>query len=180
MIAALERILRLLETGGRGVASVAMIAVLMVVFADVVLRYLFSAPLSWAYDVISRYLLTAIFYFVVSDTLRTDQHIRVLFFRAFMPGRLKALVDACAYLASAFVVCLIAWLALTRCYGEFMRGDKFVGAYLWPTWITSAFVGVGMGVLGVRLVLMGILRGIDIPTGRPDPRLDDGSGETPA
>lgn len=177
MIATIGRALRSLETGGQAIAGAAMVAVLAIVFTDVLLRYLFSAPLAWAYDVISRYLLMAVFYFVVSDTLRADKHIRVLFFRPFMPARLRAFVDACAYLASAAIVGVIAWLAIRRGYGEFLRGDRFVGAYLWPTWITSATVGLGMAVLSLRLALMAAVRAMDIPGGRLDPVVDKDGAE---
>jgi TRAP-type C4-dicarboxylate transport system permease small subunit len=177
MIARIERTLRYLEAVGQTIAGASMVAVLAIVFTDVLLRYVFSAPLSWAYDVISRYLLIAVFYFVVSDTLRADRHIRVLFFRPFIPARLRAAVDACTYLVSALIIGVIAWMAIRRGYGEFLRGDKFVGAYLWPTWITSAAVGVGMTVLALRLVLMGLRRAMDVPAGRLDAVVDNEGGE---
>lgn len=157
--------------------NVCMLAILFIVFSDVIMRYFFNAPLVWAYDIVSRYLLVAVFFAFAAPTLRTEEHIRVLFFRPFLPPRLKAASDAVVYLITSFLFGLIALLAFQQGYGEFVKNERFLGAYLWPTWITTAMVACGSLLLTLRLLLMALRRLSDFGPARTDPTLDHREAE---
>lgn len=57
-----ERALQAVEKFGVGLAGLLMLAIMFVVVADVALRYLFNAPLSWSYELISVYLMVGLFF----------------------------------------------------------------------------------------------------------------------
>src|SRR3546814_5827562 len=50
---------------------------MLVIVVDVVMRYFFSAPLSWSYDLIGMYLVTLVFFLALADTFRRGGHIKV-------------------------------------------------------------------------------------------------------
>lgn len=55
----LSNIERLLMIG----AAICLVAIMIVMVSDVVMRYLFSSPISWAFEVLTRYLMLGSFFF---------------------------------------------------------------------------------------------------------------------
>ena len=49
------------------IAAVFMFAIMIIVFGDVIMRYAFNKPFSWAYDLISLYLMAGVFFLVLSE-----------------------------------------------------------------------------------------------------------------
>ena len=70
LITAIERLLG-------GIATLLMLAIMFIVFADVILRYAFNSPLPWAYDLISLYLMAGAYFFVLSGTFAAHAHVGV-------------------------------------------------------------------------------------------------------
>ena len=54
-----------------------MFAIMIIVFSDVVMRYAFNRPFSWAYDLISLYLMAGIFFLVLSEAYTSRAHVSV-------------------------------------------------------------------------------------------------------
>ena len=59
------------------IAAVFMFAIMMIVFTDVVMRYVFNRPFSWAYDLISLYIMAGVFFLSLSGTYAVNGHISV-------------------------------------------------------------------------------------------------------
>lgn len=128
-------------------------AVMLIVCTDVALRYLFNDPLSWAYDLISLYVMVGLLYLTLGPSYAGDHHIRIdLFVRGASPrralwfGRVQILL-----IAPVFAV--IAWLALLEAVDAYMAGRVLSGPIAWPTWPISALVAVGSALLLCRLAL---------------------------
>ena len=79
IIAGIERLYRL-------VAATCLAAIMLIVAADVLLRYLFNAPLSWAFDLISLYLMAGVFFLSRMPASNTTE---TLFGLAAYPSRLS-------------------------------------------------------------------------------------------
>ena len=135
------------------VAALAVLAIMLIVVADVVLRYLLNAPLPWSYDLISNYLMPASFFFAVSETLRREQHVSVDIVYARFPLRLRRLCKMLGWLAAGVVFALMTWLAASGAWSRYATGDVTAGAIPWPTWIPAAVAAIGMAVMTVRLAL---------------------------
>jgi len=76
----LDRILRALsalEKIASTIAAVFMFAIMMIVFSDVIMRYAFNKPFSWAYDLISMYLMAGVFFLVLSEAYASNAHVSV-------------------------------------------------------------------------------------------------------
>ena len=77
MIAGALRLVSSVERVAGVVAAVALAAIMFIATGDVAMRYVFNKPFAWAYDLISLYLMVALFYLVVSGTYAHHAHVAV-------------------------------------------------------------------------------------------------------
>ena len=70
MLAIVRDSLIWLERQFANVAAIVLFLLMTIVVADVFLRYLMNRPIAWAYDVISLYMMPAIFYLTLSRAQR--------------------------------------------------------------------------------------------------------------
>ena len=76
----LDRLLNaiaVVEKAASSVAAAFMFAIMIIVFSDVIMRYAFNKPFSWAYDLISLYLMAGIFFLVLSEAYASNAHVSV-------------------------------------------------------------------------------------------------------
>lgn len=132
------------------VSALAMIAVMLVVVADVVARYFFSHPLIFAYDLISMYLVVLVFFFALPGTLHLHGHIAIDFFQPFMPARLRFAGEATGYAAGTVVLALIAWKLGERAWFAYVNGDVTATTIPWPIWLSEAPASIGSALIAVR------------------------------
>ncbi|MEQ9811827.1 MAG: TRAP transporter small permease [Azospirillaceae bacterium] len=165
VLAAASRTLVRTERAADFLAAAGMFVVMTVVFADVGMRYLFNAPFSWSYDLISLYLVTAVFYASLSGTAGADGHVAVDILSRRFPLRLSKIVSVVSWTLTLGVFLLIAGAALVRAYAAWEAGDVIAGRIPWPTWIPPAIVFAGSGLFAFRLALMIVLTGLRAFTG---------------
>ena len=151
--APIERWLQRLEDALAVGSAVAVFLIMLIVVADVALRYLMNAPLPWSFDLISIYLMGAAFFLSVSHTLRLEHHVNVDIAYQGFPLVVRRLLKLIGWTASALLFGWIVWLAAATAYDRYTKGDVIVGAYTWPTWIPAAIAALGFGAMVVRLAL---------------------------
>ena len=159
MLATIERALTV-------VAVAFLFVIMLLVVADVFMRYVVGRPFSFTYDLIGLYLLAGVFFFTLSDALREHAHVGVdILLSRFSPAgrRLSEIVTA---LAGLFVFTLICKAGFERALDNFVEHDVLAGAIPWPTWISAALVPLGCGVLVLRLLLQLIGHVVSLTTGR--------------
>lgn len=156
---AVERIFLYLTGAG-------LFAIMMVIVVDVVLRYFFSAPLSWSYDLIGMYLVTLVFFLALADTFRRGAHIKVDLFEVLRGTRLLLVAEIIGYCASLLFFALIFHQMAVNGLEAFLANDVVDGAIPWPTWPPYLFGATGVGLLMIRVVLATINRVIAVLTGR--------------
>jgi len=145
-LAAIERALTV-------IAVVFLFVIMVLVVADVFMRYVMNRPFSFTYDLIGLYLLAGVFFLTLSDALREHAHVGVdILLHRFSPAgrRLSKIVAA---IAGLFVFILICKVGFERALENYQQGDVLAGAIPWPTWISAALVPFGCGVLVLRLTL---------------------------
>ncbi|MGO4714637.1 TRAP transporter small permease [Bradyrhizobium sp. 2TAF24] len=159
ILAAIERILTFI--------AVAFLFIIMVlVVADVFMRYVVNRPFSFTYDLIGLYLLAGVFFLTLSDGLREHAHVGVdILLHRFSPAgrRLSEIVTA---LVGLFVFGLISQVGFERALDNYQQGDVLAGAIPWPTWISAALVPFGCGVLVLRLLLQLVGHLLSLAAGR--------------
>jgi TRAP-type C4-dicarboxylate transport system permease small subunit len=157
-VSALDRALTLLDRGSARASAWlyalgvygALPALLGLVTVDVLLRYLFNAPLQWSRDANGLLLLVVLFSALPAAWDR-GHHIRMEIFYLRLPARWRVAADTISALAGVTFFALLTVQAV-----EFTRYMAFIGetgedleAPLWPA---MAFVAISGTVFVARLI----------------------------
>lgn len=153
MLVRMHKLLTGVEAVWSAATSVALYAVMIIVSVDVVLRYWFHRTLTWSYDLISMYLMTAIFLLALSRTLRENHHVRVDVLFGSAPPRVRHVLELIGYVLTAIVMAGILYMGTMKAWVSYQAGDVVVTSYAWPTWIGAALVPLGVGLLVLRLLI---------------------------
>lgn len=148
----LSRLLGMLEVGLVAVSAVAIAAIMFVVTLDATLRYAISSPLSWSYELIGLYLMVAVFFLALPDTLTHHGHIAVDIFQRLIPLRLRHLLLGLGYGLSTWIMILITWGAGQRLKTAFLQDERIAAVVPWPTWIAYLLVVVGSAAMVLRCI----------------------------
>lgn len=167
MIDSCRRLMSAIERVLRTIAAACLLAVMLIIFCDVFARYLFNAPIEWTYELVSMYLMPALFYFAVSDTLAEDHHIAVDLLSPYIPVPLRRVVEVLGGGAMAAVFGWIAWIFWSSAVANYRSGAVVMGTIEWPTWIPETIVMVGAASIGLRLAGRVIGHLASLVTGRP-------------
>lgn len=151
-----------LERVMRWVAAACLLTVMAIVFADVGARYAFNAPLSWSYDLIGMYLMPALFYLALSDTLAGEHHVSVDLLRPRMPPWLIRSIELLGSAAMAAVFVGIGWIYLQSGLDKFRTDAMVLSVGQWPAWIPDALVVVGAFSISLRLLGRAIGHGLSL------------------
>src|SRR4051794_18270418 len=105
-----------------------MFAIMIIVFSDVIMRYAFNKPFSWAYDLISLYLMAGVFFLVLSEAYTERAHVSVdILQQKFSPAMIR-LSEIVTCIVGITVFALIAWLGWLRTLDSFHSADVMAGA----------------------------------------------------
>ncbi|MEI4484890.1 TRAP transporter small permease [Frigidibacter sp. MR17.14] len=134
-------------------AGLSIAVIMLVVVADVTMRYLIHRPLSWSYDLIGSYLMVAVFFLAISDTLQSHGHIAIDIFAPAFNRRIEHLGLGIGYGASAVLIAVIAWQGWHRLVQAQASGDLISATVPWPTWPTYALLALGSAAMALRCAL---------------------------
>jgi TRAP-type C4-dicarboxylate transport system permease small subunit len=148
------------------VAAALLFVIMMLVVADVFMRYVAGRPFSFTYDLVGLYLMTGVFYLVLSHAQAAHAHVAVdiLLARFSMPAR--RLADMASCLAGGSVFALITAAGYQRALDNYLSDDVLAGAIPWPTWASAALVPIGAGLLVLRLAATFVGHVASLATGR--------------
>ncbi|HLR30683.1 MAG TPA: TRAP transporter small permease [Paenalcaligenes sp.] len=156
IIRGLDKVLYILDRVLIALACLALFIIMVIVFFDVLSRYLFNAPFSWSYTLIGFYLMTAVFFFAISDGFRYQAHVKIDFMSHYIPLRLRALAVSLGYFAGAVVIYLWSDQALLRMQSAYLNDDRLAASIPWPTWIAYLIVLIGSIVMALSVLLAAI------------------------
>lgn len=148
-----SRALATLEVAMMAVSAVAIAAIMIIVTLDASLRYVLSAPLTWSYELIGLYLMVAVFFLALPDTLNHHGHIAVDIFQRSIPLRLRHLLLGIGYALSTWVMVLITWGAAQRLKTAFVQDERIAALVAWPTWVAYLLVAVGSAAMVLRCLV---------------------------
>jgi TRAP-type C4-dicarboxylate transport system permease small subunit len=149
----LSTCVELVERCASYLATTIMALIMGIVTVDVGMRYALNRPLIWAYDVISLYLMAALFYFAVSDAYQAKSLVNIDMLYERMSPRLQACVRTISNLASLSFFLVASYAAYIRTVEDIEDGSALSGIVSWLTWPCSAIVMFGSLLLAVRLAL---------------------------
>lgn len=155
-----------LETALVVLSALSMAAIMCIVMLDVILRYVFAAPLIWSFDLIGLYLVGAVFFFALSDTMQQHGHIALDVFVPLIPHRLRHAGQALGFAAGTVLLAAITWLEFWQAEEAFIADDRIAGVVPFQTWVAHAVLALGMGVLVLRCLYRALFHAASAVSGR--------------
>lgn len=158
--------MRRIESALERIAAACLMAVMLIVFADVGARYLLSMPFSWSYEFIGMYLMPTLFYFALSSTLAAGHHVAVDLLRPRMSRTVARLADGFGAAGAGAVFAIVTWLFVRSASEKFAADAVVMGVVQWPSWIPDAIVAVGSAAIVLRLAGRAVGHVASLATGR--------------
>ncbi|SIS96964.1 TRAP transporter small permease [Paracoccus saliphilus] len=162
----LDKVLTGIERGLVLLSGLAIGAIMLVVVADVSMRYLFRQPLTWSYDLIGSYLMVGAFFLALSDTMKQHGHIAIDMFLYRLPHRFMHASQGLGYLLATVILLIIALQAGDRLASAWKGGDLIGATVPWPTWPSYLMVVIGAGVITLRCLVRGLQHLLSCWSGR--------------
>jgi C4-dicarboxylate transporter DctQ subunit len=163
----LDRAAAAAATGLAAAGVLCALAMMVLVTGDVIARYGFNSPTTWA-DEMASYLLIAIVFLGLAQNLRQGSHIRIDVLTSRLPGAARRVFEVFAYAAGVvFSVVLVAgcWVRFANFWE---RGTTSDSPLLTPLWIPMVPVLAGALVLALA-TLAGFVVHLHALLGAPRP-----------
>lgn len=141
------------------IASVALVVMMLVVVADVGLRFIFNTPVRGAYDVVSAALLVMVF-FGIGPVIARGSVILIDLLDNALPAATLRILKTAAAIGTFAVVLFLGWSMYGPAIDAWRYGDRSLelGLPVWTLWAV-AFAGMAGILWGALLSLMSALRG---------------------
>ena len=137
------------------IAAGALLCIVAINGANVVARYLFGSPFSWAEELMLFLMILSVFAGAIAVTWR-NLHIRIDTFVDLASPRIRRAALTIGALVSIAVILTIVY-ASARIVGVLQKLDQRSDALDLPSWIPQSFLTIGLAVIalliGVRTVL---------------------------
>ncbi|RAH96786.1 TRAP transporter small permease [Acuticoccus sediminis] len=150
-MSALGNLLVRLERLSVILGCIALFSMMVLITADVALRYGLNRPFVFTRDVVGLYLMPAVFFLVLSDSLRDGAQIRVTLLRDVMGKRMRAVADVIGDLPALAAFAVILYGSVWQGIEAFARDEVVAGSIPWRVWPSFALVAAGTLMLIVRL-----------------------------
>jgi TRAP-type C4-dicarboxylate transport system permease small subunit len=125
------------------VAATALLIVIFYVYCqEVVLRYLFSAPTSWAGEAIS-YAQCASTFLVMPFLTKNGGHVAITLIIERLEPRAAGLLAWVLYLVSFIICALGAWISIDETMRQYIGDIQLMKVHPIPQWWVSSFIGYG-------------------------------------
>lgn len=162
----LERALCALEDALLAVSCICVLLIVAITVCDVLARTALNAPFAWSHDLITQYLLVAMFFLSLPYVSRVGGHMALDFLaRRVRTKRVRAGLVLFGEVLAVLFVAGFVWGALGAMRAAYIGGDLLQGDLPWPTWPSLLVGPVGASVLILRLLVRigqavsGLLRG---------------------
>ncbi|WP_114423561.1 TRAP transporter small permease [Nocardioides houyundeii] len=144
-----------LWTGYAVLGGVGLMALLVVVVLDVVLRTVVGAGITGSNDLVASWFMTTIAFTGIALAQRTGGRIQVDFVMDAVPGRLRQAVDALVLVAVAVVGALFAWFGWLEAL-EQMEAGEYAPIGDLPLWPLRFMVPLGFAGFTLACLLSAI------------------------
>ena len=159
----LDRVLCRVEGLALVIAGVAIVAAMLLVSADALLRYVFAAPLAFQLHVSEFYLLPASLTMALAWGYRTGGAIQIEFLVQALPDWLVNPLTRIGLIAASGYMAYIAWRGYLVFARAFARNEVVMGVFDWPVSLSWVWIPLGCGLLALRLIMDAVapsLRGL--------------------
>lgn len=148
----IERFLLAIEKALLWVASGAIAVLMLLTTADAVMRYTFNSPITGAYEISEKYLMTIGVFLAFSYAYRGDVFIRVSFFIDRLPPAGKLFLDYVAQVLTAAYCIFFAFSTLDQAIKGMWEGSTLSAVPL-PLAPSYFMVPIGFAAMAVLVIV---------------------------
>ena len=149
----LDRALALVESVAAVGAGIAMLITVLLVSVDVVMRYVFAAPLTFQFHLVQFYLLVAMVLLALPWGYRHGGAIQIKLIFMALPPRAYEPILRLGLAAASLYMLVLAYEGYGEFHEAYTRSRVVMGVVDWPVAWSWVFVPVGCGLLALRLLI---------------------------
>jgi TRAP-type transport system small permease protein len=146
----LDRILALLEALSMSVAKILVVAILTVLAAQVVFRFVLNRSLIWSEEV-AAWCMVWVVYLGAAALTRRSEHVSIPFFLTLLPDRWRRVGALCGSFATFLGILFVTWFGIQIVLGTFHIVSQSTG-------INSRWVKLCIPVSGALMSLFALRR----------------------
>jgi TRAP-type C4-dicarboxylate transport system permease small subunit len=124
-------------------AMVCLFLLMIVVFTEVILRYVFGKPTGFT-DEIGAHMLVLVIYCGLAYTLMEQRHIGVEMVTSNLPSKKREMLTLVTSLFSSLLTVIILWKSIVHVEILYRDGVKTMGILQTPIWIPYLVIPIGM------------------------------------
>lgn len=132
-------------------AAIAMFLTMAIVGGEVVARYLLNSPLAWAFDVLTLYVMPAIFFFGLPGSYARNAHIAVDILVQRLAPLPLAVATLFARLGGIVLFACLFYFGAGLTLETYRSGDTFTGVLVFYVWPSALLVPTGCGLVLLRM-----------------------------
>jgi TRAP-type C4-dicarboxylate transport system permease small subunit len=147
----LTRLTAALTQGLAAAGVLCVVAMMVIVTYDVIARYVFNDPTTWAGEIAS-YLMIAIVFFGLAFNLRQGSHIRIDVLTNLAPARARQVLEVAAYAVGVVFSVLLLMGTWSRFENFWVRQTTSDSPLMTALWIPMVPVLLGAAILSLAMV----------------------------
>lgn len=135
-----------------GIASpIATLAIMLVVVADVTMRFVFNAPIHGATEA-SELLLVAMVFVGLAAAQQGRQNYAIDMVTRHLPQIVQSALELLAYVFCLAVTLALAWFSTRQAFDSYARGEAGFGIIPFPIWPARFVLALGLWLLALQFV----------------------------
>jgi len=175
IIISLERQLKKVERACCYAAAGLVFVMIFPTTFDVVLRYVFNAPLPEMFQ-LTEFMMVGVVYLAIAYVQQLKDHIKIEAATQWLPPRIQEILDNFGYGVGLIIFAIITWQTGRLAWEAWETSDYTMGIVQFPLWPAKSILPIGTGLLSLRL-LVDIILSFNGIRGAQSNMKDPGTGE---
>ena len=134
-------------------ASLALGLIVAIFSFEIIMRYFFAAPTSWATDTVT-FLFCASLMLALPEVTRTDGNIAVSIILDFSAPSTANKIKLIIYAVSFAIVSYVTYITFVEFLRLFETGINTLGSFRISKWIVFSFIPLGLGLSVLQLIIL--------------------------
>ncbi|MEA2119068.1 TRAP transporter small permease [Halovibrio sp. HP20-50] len=134
-------------------ASVALGLIVVIFSIEIIMRYFFAAPTSWATDTVT-FLFCASLMLALPEVTRTDGNIAVSIILDFSAPSVANKIKLVIYAVSLLIVSYVTYITGMEFLRLYETGINTLGSFRISKWIVFGFIPLGFGLSVLQLMIL--------------------------
>ncbi len=160
----LDKFIAYLGYSGAAVGVVSIVIMTLLITANVLLRYLFNAPLKFGEEY-SAYLFIVACYMGLAYTMRKEAHIRVELLIKRLPSRAREGLEIATSLASLLVIAILLWASWKLSLDTRRASLTATTPMATPLWIPQSLLWLGLAFFWLEVAARTVKKFIALQKG---------------